>query len=374
MQQLDEERMRLEAEREMLEQSKAENDAFVRNQLENALHGKGMLEIMQAEKEHLANQLRNKEQAEADRIAKIQMYKDNRARNEAQRKQILSRGNIETYIQKYFVEVAVCFLMDRDKYKDENGLAPYNKVIVTQKATKGKEGKVQHLMAVTEDRLFRFSELLVDTERLMDHDKLYTSFVELKNEQGMSLCRISEKLHLLYLQFYRKDFVKDYRYKEDFENLLILCNNNYEIERKDFRSTFSNKPFMAPGTDDEIVEYLQRPEIQEQFVVTFPNWSEFGFENIFTAMYVCLVSTMKLETETLTNIILKDANRITKLLDRGAKKTSKSASKGSARKKKANAEEISYEAPKGEEPAEPQEYVEVEQPESEEPEEPQEQQ
>jgi hypothetical protein len=320
MAELEDEKTRLEAERDQLEQQRIENDKFVKSQLESALLGKGMLEIMQAEKEHLAEALRSKEEMETARLFKIQANKESRAKADAERKQVFNKANIEVYVKKNFVEVAACFLMDRDKFKDAHGVAPYNRVTITGKGTTKEQ--VNHVMACTEDRLYKFGELLIDAEKFTRHGKLYSHFIELKSN-GMTLCRISEKLHLLYMKTCRKDFLKDYRNKGDFENLLILVNNNYELKNKDFKITFSNKPFISPGTDEDIVAYLMTPEVQHRFEESMPMWKEIGFESLYTAMYVALVSTFDLNTSAMTQVILKDATRITKLIEKEVKKTSK---------------------------------------------------
>jgi len=219
---LEEERARLLEQREELEKDKAESEEFIKRQLESALVGKGQLDIMQAEKTRIALLLAEKEKKEKDRVLRAQQYADTRKENQQIKRALLGRQNIEVLVRKYFVEIAVCFLMNRDAYKDKFGLAPYNKVINSETGD-----KATHIMATTEDRFWRFAETLVDVERFLEHKVLYPAFERFAVART-PLVLISEKLHYMYLQKNtRKDFVKNYTYKEDFENLLVLVNNNY---------------------------------------------------------------------------------------------------------------------------------------------------
>lgn len=229
---LEEERAQLLEQREQLEKDKAASEAFVKQQLESALLGKGQLDIIQAEKVRIAMVLAEKEKKETERELRAKQYADARKENQAIKKALLGRQNLEVLVRKYFVEIAVCFLMDRCAYKDKFGLAPYNKVI------KSKTGGVaEHVMATTEDRFWRFAETLVDVERFLSHQILFPAFEKFA-VSNTSLVLISEKLHYLYLKKYlRKDFVKNYTYKEDFENLLILVNNNYLMRGKGINAT-----------------------------------------------------------------------------------------------------------------------------------------
>jgi len=219
---LHEERARLLEQREQLEKDKAASEAFAKQQLESALLGKGQLDLVQADRVRVAMLLAEKERLEKERALRTKLYLENRKENHLIKKAILGRQNIEVLVKKYFVEVAGCFLMNRDAYKDQFGLAPYNKIINSKIG-----GEATHIMAATEDRFWRFAETLVDVERFLKHPILFNAF-EKFTDAKMPLVLISEKLHYMYLQKnIRKDFVKNYTYKEDFENLLILVNNNH---------------------------------------------------------------------------------------------------------------------------------------------------
>jgi nitrogen fixation protein len=92
-------------------------------------------------------------------------------------------------------------------------------------------------MATTEDRFWRFAETLVDVERFLSHQILFPAFEKFA-ATNTPLVLISEKLHYMYLKKHlRKDFVKNYTYKEDFENLLILVNNNFLMRGKGINAT-----------------------------------------------------------------------------------------------------------------------------------------
>jgi len=224
---LEEERARLLEQREELERDKAESEAFAKQQLESALLGKGQLEIMKTEKERVALLLADKERKEQDRVLRAKLYAETRKENQLVKRTILARQNIETLVRKYYVEVAGCFLMNRDAYKDKFGLAPYNKITNPKPGSEVMTAK--HIMAKTEDRFWRFAETLVDVERFTAHPVLFPAF-ERFIAAKTPLVLISEKLHYMYLQKNtRKDFVKNYTYKEDFENLLVLVNNNYTV-------------------------------------------------------------------------------------------------------------------------------------------------
>jgi len=263
---------------------------------------------------------------EKEKADKAQQNKEKRALAAAEKKALLSKPNVEKHIEKYFVETAACFLMDRDAYKDRFGLSPYNRVIVTKHEDKHDE--VKHVMMATGDKLYKFCEILIDASRFLEHKSLYPMFVELTKE-GTSLVRISEKLHLMYLQFYKKDFVKDYRYKEDFENLLVLVSHKHIVKGYDFNQVFNAFPF-NPASENfgeaDIIEYLKNPELQKAFEEYFPNYADLGFETLHQALVVTFMNSIKdnLDVDTLVGFIVKDANKLaTKLAKASAKKDAK---------------------------------------------------
>jgi hypothetical protein len=245
---LEEERARLLEQKQQLEKDKVESEEFMKRQLESALLGKGQLDIIQAEKVRVIMQLAEKEKNEKERAQRAQQYAETRKENQQIKRALLGRQNIEVLLNKYFVEVAVCFMMDRDAYKDKFGLAPYNRVVNSKTG-----GEATHIMATTEDRFWRFSEALVDVERFLEHKTLFPAF-EKFFATNTPLVLISEKLYYMYLQKNtRKDFVKNYTYKEDFENLLVLVKNNLLLRDN--------------GIDET-------------------NWEALGFRNFDDAMYI----------------------------------------------------------------------------------------
>lgn len=273
------------------------------------------------------------DEVEREKAAKAAASKEARALAAAEKKQLLSRPNVEAHIQAYFMETAACFLMDRDAYKDRFGLSTYNRVVVTKR--EGKPDDVKHVMHATPDKLFKFCEILIDTDRFLEHPSLYPMFVELTGE-GTSLVRISEKLHLMYLQFYKKDFVKDYRYKEDFENLLVTVSHRHFVKGYDFKQVFAGFPFNPSGdelTEDDMINYLKNPELQAAFQNYFPNFSDLGFENMHQALVVAFIDNLKkdLDVNILVQIIVKDANKLAKRL---IKESNKPATKPRAAKPK----------------------------------------
>jgi len=252
---LEEERARLLEQREQLEKDKAESEAFAKHQLESALLGKGQLDIMQAEKVRVAMLLAEKEKKDQERDLRAKQYAETRKECQLVKKTLLARPNLETLVRKYYVEVAACFLMNRDAYKDEFGLAPYNKIIQPKPGCEVMTA--QHVMAKTEDRFWRFAQTLVDVERFMAHPVLFPAYEKFV-ATDTSLVIISEQLHYMYLQKNtRKDFVKNYTYKEDFENLLILVNNNYIVRSGGLNPT---------------------------------NWEKLGFNSFDEAMHIASIS------------------------------------------------------------------------------------
>ena len=266
---------------------------------------------------------------ENEKEAKKQRDKERRAAKVAAMRATFSRENVDKHIRKYFIELAACFLMNRDSYKDKFGLSPYNRVVISE--TKSGKKKVTHSILATKDKLYKFAELLIDVDRFFAHPNLYPLFVELVNE-GTSLVRISEKLHLLYLQNYRKDFAKDYRYKEDFENILVLTSHHYIAKTMTFKPVFTPPPAFdvkAALLGDEGMAYLSDTQRQERFEDYFPNYRDLGFESASQAYVAAFAQTQRNEVEmsTLVDVILKDANRTAKALERLNKASAKAKPK-----------------------------------------------
>ena len=302
------------------EREQAERD---RQALEQARRD---LEALGGTNEELEEARRRIEEMEREKQEKYERERERRKALEAERRKLLSRDNIKKYIRKYFVETAACFLMDRDAYKDRFGLSPYNRIVLVPADVEGQPDKVHHLMANTEDKMFRFCEILIDVERFFKHDKLFPMFLALV-EENTSLVRISEKLHLMYLQFHRKDFLKDYRYKEDFENILIMVSHHHVIQGMDFKRIFPpvNIDVKAKFIDQEIVEHLRDSALQDKFADYFPNYSDLGFESMYQALGICFTDSRKhkLTDDMLIQIILKEGARIGRTLERFARNNKK---------------------------------------------------
>ena len=228
----------------------------------------------------------------------------------AEKRQLLSRENLERYTRKYFAEIAACFLMNRNAYKDKFGISPYNKIIINDE-------KVELVMAVTRDKLYKFAEILPDVEIFFKTKRLSDMFKQLLSDET-TMVQISEKLHVLYLQFFRDDFIKDYRKRIDFENMLIIAANYYIMRDLNLSEIYTNVTFDAGEhfTDADITIYLSNSEVSDNFRLAFKNYSDLGFENLTQAYVTCFFASQKdrIGTEELINAILKDINRLTKLL------------------------------------------------------------
>lgn len=349
IEQIEAEKFRLEEEKRLLDAKRQESDNFAKQQLESALLGKNQLDILQAEHLRVEATLREKERKENERWAKQKIYKENRLQAELARKQMLSRTNIEKLIHKFFMEVSVCFLMDREDYKRRYGIAPYNRVIMQPASTEGAEPTAKYIMASTEDRLYRFAEVLVDVERFFLHPQLYAMYNELIYART-PLVLVSERLHHMYLQFHRKDFVRDYRHKPNFDNLLILVSNHFSLRSIKFKTLFAPPyPFdrIENIDDDAIIEYLGNGDRQKAFEEAFPHYIQMGFENVHQAMYVGFIESIKdkMQPLDLFPIIIKDTARIAKLLVRqenakAKKSSSRKTSPTSKRPKEALVENL----------------------------------
>jgi hypothetical protein len=246
--------------------------------------------------------------------------------NAAAKKNLFIKQNLDRYLKNYFIEVAACFLMNRDEYKDTFGIAPYNKITIKKSDIPGVADRITFSMSNTIGKLYKFCTYLIDAERFLTHEELYKTFVTLL-ESGTSLVRISEKLFIAYKKIYKKDFVNRLTNKENFDNVLVLASNSYIIDNNSFRDVFNRIPFSIPAglTDENIVSYLTRADIEERFTSAFPNFGDIGFTNVWTAMYVCFINSIKqnLSAEHLATAILKDTKRVTKMLIRAAKRRTK---------------------------------------------------
>lgn len=264
----------------------------------------------------LSEALKRIEFLENEKYLKYLRDRERRAALAAYRKEVLSQENVNAHMRKYFVEVAACFIMDRETFKDKFGLSPYNRITMSQITETGKQ-RVQHTMTSTKRKLYSFAETLVDVDRFFVHPILYPSFVHLAKE-GTSMVRMSEKLYKIYLDNCRKDFVKDYRYKEDFENMLILVSNHYLIRHINFKKIFTNVPFAVKSklADPEIVHYLGNKDLIKKFKKAMPHYSDLGFENLYQALTIAFTASRleKLSDEMIYEIILKDGARVAKTL------------------------------------------------------------
>jgi len=289
--------------------------------------GVAAAEMPPEDNEELQSALKRIQELEDEKNAKKLLAKQKRQLKNAELKAMFNRENVAKYIKKYLVETSACFLMDRNLYKDRFGLGPYNRIIVEEGDGKQKKEKVTHLMACTEDKLYKFGEILIDLDRFFKHKELFPAFVDLVNE-GTSLVRISEKLHLLYTQFHKKDFVKDLRYKEDFDNILVLASNHFVVRHLNFKVLFANVPFnptLGLTEDEAMIEALCDPHLQATFLEYFPNFSDLGFKDKYQAIAACFVAAKKdvLSQDQIAQIILKDAAKLGKILLRESKKKRK---------------------------------------------------
>ncbi|MCL2846442.1 MAG: hypothetical protein FWE38_02005 [Firmicutes bacterium] len=276
--------------------------------------------------EELERALARVHELENEKLRKAELAKKRRQAEKEKRKKVLSRANVEKHIHRYFLTLSACFLMDRDDYKDRFGISPYNRIIVVPPTEEGGRETVSHQMSATPDKLYRFAETLIDVDRFFKHPALFPTFRDMVFE-NTSLVRMSEKLHLLYLQSYRRDFVKDYRYREDFENMLILVSNHFIVREFNFRKVFRRAPQdWEKLTDPGVLDYLKSGQLQATFEEYFPHWADLGFANIAQAMVACFIDSQKeeLTTARLVSKMLKETPRAAKQLDRlTAKRASK---------------------------------------------------
>lgn len=245
----------------------------------------------------------------------------------AEKKALLQQSNLEKYLQRYFIETAVCFVLNRNIYKDKCGIAPYN-MFTKNKITELPE----YTMSMTKGRLYRFCTYLIDTERFIKHPELYRDFTT-AIEQGVPLARVSETLHPIYRKKYKKDFVLNLSNREDWDNVMILVYNNYLLNNDNFKDVFIRVPFEIPVAYNEqnITDYLADPDVQDRFIERYPALAEMGFPTPWEAIFICFVNTVKqkLNIEQLESAILKDYKKIARALIRRDKIRQKELKKAS---------------------------------------------
>ncbi len=231
-----------------------------------------------------------------------------------EKKNILSQLNLEKYLQRYFIETAACFLMDRTIYKDKNGIAPYNKFAVNKETN-----LPEYTISNTKGRLYKFCTYLIDAERFIKHPSLYNDFVT-AIEKGISLSRISETLHPLYRKKYRKDFILNLSNREDWDNVIIIVYNNYILNNDNFKNIFTHVPFEIPFAynDENIIDYLKDTDLQERFAEKYPALEEMGVPTFWDALYICFINSVKqkLTIEQIENAILREHKKIARSLKR----------------------------------------------------------
>ena len=287
-------------------------DKLVTDLHKNQKNAGAVVNELQSKNQVLTAAVSKLKQKELDAAEQKRLAMEKRKLNAAEKRKLLSAENLERYMRKYFAEIAACFLMNRDAYKDHFGVSPYNKIIIDHE-------KVNLVMSSTKDKLYKFAEILPDVEIFFKTERLCKMFRQLL-DSDTSMVRIAEKLHELYLQFCRQDFIKDYRKRADFENLLIVATNHNTIRTTDFSQVYTNLTFNAGQhfTDADVITYLSNNEIFANFKLSFKNYADLGFENITQAYVTCFYASQKdrIDTTELINAILKDINRLTKTLQR----------------------------------------------------------
>lgn len=244
-----------------------------------------------------------------------------------EKKTLLEQSNLERYLRRYFIETAACFLLDRTLYKDKTGIAPYNKLAINKSTN-----LPEYTMSSTKGKLYKFCTYLIDTERFITHQYLYDDFITAV-EQGVSLSRISETLHTLYRKKYKKDFVLNLSNREDWDNVIILVYNNYILNNDNFKDIFTHVPFEIPFAynDENIIDYLKDPDLQERFAEKYSALEEIGVPTFWEAIYICFINSIKqkLTTEQLETALMREYKKIArslKRLDNTRRKTLRKAS------------------------------------------------
>lgn len=252
---------------------------------------------------------------------------EQRKQKAAEKKALLSQENLERYLQHYFLEIATCFVLNRNIYKDNRGIAPYNKL-----NTSKDDGLPEYTISATKGRLYKFCTYLVDMERFITHPELYEDFITAV-EKGIPLGRVSETLHALYRKKYKKDFVLNLANREDWDNIIILVFNNYILDNDNFKDVFTRVPFEIPEAFNEqnVTDYLSDPEIQERFLEKFPSFTEIGIPTVWEALYICFINSIKtkLPVEQLETAILKEHKKIARALKRADSQRQKMLRKAS---------------------------------------------
>jgi ABC-type multidrug transport system fused ATPase/permease subunit len=304
----------LEAERATLSDVRAkldEYDTMIEKQKNSFAIDKDELDKLLAEKATFEARLAEREQIERSRIL---LAVDTRQKNAEARKAIFSQENLDNLITTYFVPLSACFLMNRDTFMDNYGIAPYNKV-ATNSTESGNKLFVLS-MSRSETSIYKFAEFLEDTKRFVAHKNLYPLYLDLRT-QKVSLVRMSQQIQKVLLRDYRADFIKDYKKKEDFDNLLILVTNYTVTKDIDFKSIFKNIPFNIADFDRaQVANYLAEKELRDSFEAVFPGYKALGYPNLSHAMYACLADTIKnkRDIQFLLDAITKDAKGVSKLI------------------------------------------------------------
>lgn len=250
-----------------------------------------------------------------NKIIKLNPQNAEKRRQKAEEKKaLLSQENLEKYLQRYFVETAACFLMNRTIYKDSHGIAPYNKF-----AENDETGLPEYTMSCTKGRLYKFCTYLIDAERFITHEDLYTDFITAV-ERGISLARISETLHPIYRKNHKKDFILNLSNREDWDNVIILVYNNYMLNNDNFKDVFTRVPFEIPVAFNEpnIIDYLKDPDIHERFTERFSALEEIGIPTFWDALYICFINSIKqkLTIKQLEDAILRNYKKVARALKR----------------------------------------------------------
>ncbi|MCM1404218.1 MAG: hypothetical protein NC133_01765 [Prevotella sp.] len=231
-----------------------------------------------------------------------------------EKKALLSQVNLERYLQRYFIETAACFMLDRTIYKDKYGIAPYNKFAVNKDT-----GLPEYTMSSTKGRLYKFCAYLVDAERFITHPAFYDDFITAV-EQGVPLARISETLHPLYRKKYKKDFILNLSNREDWDNVMILVYNNYILNNDNFKDIFTHVPFEIPiaFNENNVVDYLKDPDLQDRFAERYAVLEEMGIPTFWDALFICFINSIKqkLKIEQIESAMLRDYKKITRALKR----------------------------------------------------------
>ncbi len=239
---------------------------------------------------------------------------EKRKQKAQEKKTLLAQPNLERYLRRYFIETTACFLLDRTLYKDKNGIAPYNKLAINKDTN-----LPEYTMSATKGKLYKFCTYLVDAERFITHQYLYNDFIT-AIEQGVSLSRISETLHSLYRKKYKKDFILNLSNREDWDNVLILVYNNYILNNDNFKDIFTHLPFEIPFAynDENIIDYLKDPDLQERFAEKYSALEEMGVPTFWEAIYICFINSIKqkLTTEQLEAALLREYKKISRSLKR----------------------------------------------------------